>query len=62
MKEFNPFGIPSDKAFGVDRLPRHRVQILLPPEARSLAAQTRFTTDDASSLEALLRRLLDARH
>ncbi len=62
MKEFNPLGIASDKAFGVDRLPKHRAQLLLPNETRSLAAQTKFTTDEASALETHLRRLLDAHH
>jgi hypothetical protein len=53
-------GIPSDAAFGVDRLPPHRARVLLPPDLRELAARTKFTPEDARMLEAALRRLVAA--
>lgn len=61
MEEFR-LGIPSDKAFGVDRLPQHHAHVLLSPDVQALAVQPRFTAEDASTLETHLRRLLDAQH
>ena len=55
---FNAIGIASDSAFGVDRLPAHRVRLVVPPELRATAARTKYTPDDARALEAALRQLL----
>jgi hypothetical protein len=60
MKQFSPLGIPSDEAFGVDRLPQHRARLLIPPEARPLIVRNTFSAEDASALEKQLRRLLDS--
>jgi hypothetical protein len=60
-KEFSALGIPSDKALAVDRLPRYRARLLLPPDLQTLAAQGKYTPAEAGSLEAGLRQLLDAR-
>ncbi|AWM36447.1 hypothetical protein GobsT_57490 [Gemmata obscuriglobus] len=48
---------PSDLSFAVDKLPPHRLEIVLPPELRERAAQTRFAPDEARSLEVALRKL-----
>lgn len=55
---FNRLGIATDSAFGVDRLPPHRVRLELPPELRAAATRTRYAPDDARALEAALRQLL----
>lgn len=55
---FDLIGIASDSAFGVDRLPPHRVRMTLPPGLRELGAKTRFTPDEARHIEAGLRQLL----
>ena len=57
-KGFNRIGVADDSAFGVDSLPAHRAQFVLPPEARELAARSKFTPDDARTLEAALRKLI----
>jgi hypothetical protein len=51
------FGVPSEAAFAVDRLPPGRGPFPLPPDLRPLAGATRFTPDTARELEAGLRRL-----
>ena len=56
--EFNLLGIPSETAFAVDRLPAGRARVLLPPDLRLLAAQGKFSTAEAGSLEQGLRQLL----
>lgn len=48
---------PSDLSFAVDKLPPYRVEMVLPPELRGPAAQTKFTPDEAHALEAGLRKL-----
>ena len=55
---FDRIGVASDSAFGVDSLPPHRARFALPAEVRELAARTKFTPDDAHSLEAALRNLI----
>lgn len=55
---FNALGIASDSAFGVDRLPPHRVRVPVPPDLRAAAAKTKFSPEEARALEAALRRLL----
>ena len=57
-KEFNFLGVANPKTFGVDSLPPHRAQLVLPAEVRELAARTKFTPDDARALEAALRKLV----
>src|SRR5262249_4666492 len=52
--EIIPPGIPkigSDGALAVDNLPKNRGVFPLPPALRGLAAQTRFTPDEAHALE-----------
>jgi hypothetical protein len=56
-KQFSLVGIPSEAAFGVDRLPPHRAKASLAPDLLPLATRTKFTPDDARALEAGLRRL-----
>jgi hypothetical protein len=56
-QKVNALGIPADDAFAVDRLPPGR-RLKFPVDLRSLAAQTRFTQDDAHRLELRLRTLL----
>lgn len=48
---------PSDLSFAVDTLPPHRLEMVLPPELRELAAKTKFAPDEARALEAGLRKL-----
>ena len=48
---------PSDLSFAVDKLPPYRVEVVLPPELRGPAVQTRFAPDEAHALEAGLRKL-----
>ena len=50
--------IPNELTFGVDELPPYRLEVALPPEIAGLAAQTKYTPDDARALEAALRKLL----
>ncbi|MBA4065046.1 MAG: hypothetical protein C0501_15295 [Isosphaera sp.] len=57
-KGFDPLGVASETAFGVDRLPPHRARVSLPPPVRGPAARTTFTPDEARALEAALRPLL----
>jgi hypothetical protein len=58
-KEFDDIlGVANHKTFGVDSLPPHRAQFVLPPGVRELAARTKFTPDEARDLEAALRNLL----
>ncbi|MBX9624245.1 MAG: hypothetical protein K2X82_10590 [Gemmataceae bacterium] len=52
----NRFGAPSDDAFAVEAFPAGKRQPL-PPDLRPLAAQTRFTPDEARELERRLRNL-----
>ncbi|MDY3556523.1 hypothetical protein R5W24_005689 [Gemmata sp. JC717] len=49
---------PSDLSFAVDKLPPHRVEMVLPPELRERAARTRFAPDEARALETDLRKLI----
>jgi hypothetical protein len=51
-------GIPTELAFGVDDLPPHRLEVMIPAELGALAGKTRFTTEEAHALEAGLRKLL----
>jgi hypothetical protein len=53
-------GIPTEAGFAVDRVPPYRDRLPLPPELRGLAAQTRFTPDEAFALETGLRQLTAA--
>jgi hypothetical protein len=56
-KEFT-LGVPSEAAFAVDRLPRGRAIIAMPPELRPLLRETHFTPQSAAELEIALRQLL----
>jgi hypothetical protein len=51
-------GVPSELGFGVDNLPPRRGEVVIPAELRDLAGKTRFTTDEARTLEDGLRKLL----
>ena len=53
---FSKLGIPSEAAFAVEQLPPGR-RLPLPPELRPLAAQTRFTAEEARELERRLREI-----
>ena len=57
LEEFK-LGIPNERAFGVEELPPHRLEVALPVEIRSLAGQTRFTHADVYKLERALRQLI----
>lgn len=57
LNEF-PLGIPNERAFGVEELPPHRLEVTIPEPIRELAGQTRFTADEAFRLETALRKLL----
>jgi hypothetical protein len=57
-KEFNLIGVANDATFGVDQLPPHRAQLVLPAGVRGLAARTKFSADEARDLEAALRKLV----
>lgn len=59
-KKVNRLGIPADDAFAVDKMPGGR-KLPIPAELQKLAAQTRFTADDAYSLDYGLRKLLIAK-
>lgn len=50
----------ADDSFGVDQLPPFRSRQPIPTGLRALTAQTRFSTEDASALEAGLRQLVRA--
>ena len=56
-KKVNRFGIPGDDAFAVDKMPAGRV-VPIPEDLRKLAAQTRFTFEEAHALDTRLRKLL----
>lgn len=58
MSKFTAGLTTAEDAFGVDRLPAHRAQVLLPTGLQALALQTRFTAIEASTLESGLRQLL----
>jgi hypothetical protein len=58
LKEFNALNIPSELGFGVDGLPPHRLEVTMPVRLRDLAGKTRFTPEDARTLEEGLRKLL----
>jgi hypothetical protein len=58
LSGFDWKGVPGELAFGVDDLPPHRLEVVLPPEVSALAGRTRFTPDEARALENGLRRLL----
>jgi hypothetical protein len=60
MRAFNLLGVPSDAAFGVDRLPAHSLEARFGPDLRELSVKTIFTPGEARSLELELRRSLDA--
>lgn len=51
-------GVPSELGFGVEGLPPHRLEVVIPAELRDLAGKTRFTADEAQTLEDGLRKLL----
>jgi hypothetical protein len=55
---FSDLGIPNELAFGVDDLPPHRLEVTLPPELTPLAGKTRFTPEEAHTLEVGIRKLL----
>ena len=57
--EFNKLGIPTDAAFGVDRLPPGR-RLPFPAELRPLAGVTRFSAEEARELEVRLRNVNDS--
>lgn len=56
-KGFDALGIASDATFGVDRLPTPSTPVSLPGDLRPLAEQTRFSPEEARTLEAALRSL-----
>ena len=56
-KKVSRFGVPGDDAFAVDKMPAGRA-VPLPADVRKLAAQTRFTADEAHALDTRLRKLL----
>ena len=56
-KKVNRFGIPADDAFAVDKMPAGR-PAPIPADLQKLAAQTRFTADEAYALDVGLRKLL----
>jgi hypothetical protein len=56
-EQFN-HGAPNELGFGVDDLPPHRLEVVIPTELRNLAGQMRFTPDEARTLEVGLRKLL----
>lgn len=56
-KKVNRFGIPGDDAFAVDKMPAGRA-VPMPEDLRKLAAQTRFTLEEARDLDTRLRKLL----
>ncbi len=51
-------GVPNELGFGVDELPPHRLEVTIPAGLRGLAAQKRFTPDEARTLQNGLRKLL----
>lgn len=55
---FGTGGRPNEASFGVDELPPYRLEVALPPEITGLVGQSKFTPDDARTLEAALRKLL----
>jgi hypothetical protein len=55
-RKVNRFGVPADDAFAVDKMPAGS-RIAIPAEIQKLAAQTRFTADDAFALESALRAI-----
>lgn len=62
--EFMPGGMPkfdSDSSFAVAGLPKGRETFPLPQDLRALAIQTRFTPQDAHTLETELRKLIAGR-
>lgn len=48
----------NELSFGVDCLPPHRLEVELPADIRDTAGKTRFTPDEARTLEDALRKLL----
>ena len=56
-KKVNRFGVPGDDAFAVDKMPTGRA-LPIPEDLRKLATQTRFTLDEARTLDARLRTLI----
>lgn len=57
-RKVNRLGIPADDAFAVDGLPPGRATLMIPPDLRPLAGQTRFTAAEAHSLDAGLRKMI----
>ncbi len=55
-RKVNRFGIPSDDAFAVDKMPGG-LKIAIPAAIQKLAAQTRFTADEAFALDSALRKI-----
>ena len=51
-------GLPGERAFGVDDLPPHRLEVTLPAEVSALAGKTRYAPEEARTLETALRKLL----
>jgi hypothetical protein len=58
LTEFSKIGIPNELAFGVDDLPPHRLEMKFPPEVIAQADKTKFTPEEAHTLETDLRKLL----
>jgi hypothetical protein len=56
-RKVNRFGVPGDDAFAVDKMPAGRA-VPIAAELKTLAAQTRFTADEAHALDTGLRNLL----
>jgi len=56
-KKVNRLGIPADDAFAVDKMPGGR-PVSIPADLQKLAAQTRFTAEEAYALDVGLRKLL----
>jgi hypothetical protein len=55
--QFSLVGIPSEAAFGIDRLPAHRAKVRLPDELMPLATRMTFTPEEARELEAGVRQV-----
>jgi hypothetical protein len=50
--------LPTELSFGVDGLPPHKLEVRLPPQLNPLVGKTKFTPEEAHTLEDSLRKLL----
>ena len=60
LSEFNVLGIPSEKAFAVQRIPDGQLQCAMPEELRAAAGAPHLSVDAARQLDAGLRQLIAA--